>query len=85
MLKIAEILQNTLSMAGWAVNEEKLCQRPSQMLMFLRVVLDLLRGKAFVTDRRPKEFCSCLKNLEAKERVNAKELAKITGYLVSCL
>jgi len=82
-MKVANTLQDTLKKAGWMVNEEKSCWEPSQTPVILGFTLDLVQGKVFVTERRQKKFMECLKNLRAKSRVSAKELAKLTGYIIS--
>ncbi len=82
-IHVAGILRDTLKRAGWVVNEEKSCWKPSQTPVILGFVLDLVQGRAFVTDRRLKRFKDHMKYLRTKQRPNAKECAKLAGFIVS--
>lgn len=80
MLKKANIL-NTLSTAGWEIDGEKI-QTPA----IFEFALDLLRGKAFVTETSKRGVPVVPEESGGQGEstpFNAKELVKLAGYLVS--
>ena len=82
-MEVAKVLQNTLEKAGWKVNAEKSCWIPSQRPNMLGFVLDLIEGKVFVAERRVLKLMEYLRMLRCKQRPNAKECARLAGYILS--
>ena len=80
---IAGILTSTLEKAGWKINVAKSQLLPTQTPSMLGFELDLCEGKIFVNKKRVQKLHEHLEFLNGKERPCARELAKLTGYIIS--
>ena len=82
-VRVAGVLTETLERAGWKINVEKSCLVPSQKPTILGFVLDLVHGRVSVAEARVLRFLEHLRVLHSKRRLNAKECARLAGFIIS--
>eukprot|EP00117_Sycon_ciliatum_P042881 scpid80623/ scgid31136/ len=82
-VRVAGVLTETLERAGWKINVEKSCLVPSQKPTILGFVLDLVHGRVSVAEARVLRFLEHLRVLHSKRRPNAKECARLAGFIIS--
>ena len=82
-MRIGVYIRSTLESAGFVINDKKSCFTPTQTPTMLGFELDLIRGFFFVTMARIEKFKTLIVKLASKKKVSAKELAAVTGHIVS--
>ena len=81
--KIADHMRLDLEAAGFLVNEEKSHWVPSRHVELLGHELDLSEGIIRVTARRVEKLKKALVEALRAQQVTARELARISGYILS--
>lgn len=81
--QVSRRLKGDLEQAGFIVNDRKSCWEPSDVLNQLGYVLDLKNGLLTVSGERIQKLKKALAGLVRAHYTNARELAKVAGYLLS--
>jgi len=82
-VKIARRVKQDLALAGFVVNDKKSDWQPKQRFPMLGLYVDLLEGKFTVPQSRIVRFESLLGRVCKKKSPLAKEIAALTGHILS--
>ena len=81
--QVAEQMRNDLICAGFVPNESKCQWEPSQVVEMLGMRVDLRKGIIYATERRVEKLRVCLNRLQSTSTPTARDMAQLTGYLLS--
>ena len=82
-VQVATRMKADLIAAGFLPNEKKCRWEPSQVVELLGMVVDLQKGTVRATEKRVKKLMACVQWLLERKRPSARDLARLTGYLMS--
>ena len=76
-------VKETLARAGFVTNEEKSVWKPSSILTWIGISMDLKQNILFIPDSRVDSIGLCISNILTTPYTSARKLAELTGKLIS--
>jgi len=77
------LLRKLIEDLGFVINEEKSRLKPDTRIHFLGFIIDSVLMKVFLPENKIQKIVSACENMLAKPRPTVREIANVTGLLVS--